>query len=321
MTKWNDLDSALKAQKTFSDYFYDSSKLSNDQKIESLKTLSLALHSEISELCNAVNYKEHRREARETDLQKILYKSTDAYRYILAIANLWGITADRLTSALEQKDHYLHYRHRLKEKKWNGEPIVLFDIDDVLAEFRYEFCKFVTAQTGIFIDSNCAEYYNTVKFKEHGLNSEYFFKQFIDDHGILRLDLNKRYYDLLISLKSRGYWIQMITARDANNLTCFYDTYAWLHLNNIPADDVVFTPEKFAWVAGQDFYKTARLFAVDDSAKHASEYAKHGVTCVVPKKSYNAEVKDVKGIIYVDDNDNVLDKISDLILSHKYIVL
>ena len=105
----------------------------------------------------------------------------------------------------------------------------------------------------------------------------------------------------------------MITARDANNLTCFYDTYAWLHLNNIPADDVVFTPEKFSWVAGQDFYKTARLFAVDDSAKHASEYAKHGVTCVVPKKSYNAEVKDVNGIVYIEDTDDILNKISFII--------
>jgi len=310
MTKWNDLDSALKSQKSFSDYFYDSNQLTNEQKIDELKSLSLALHSEISEMCNAVNYKEHRREARETDLQKILYKSADAYRYILAIANLWGITADKLVSALEQKDHYLHYRHSLRNKKWQGEPIVLFDVDDVLAEFRYEFCKFVTDQTGIFMDPNSAEYYNTVKFKEHGLNSEYFFKKFIDDHGFLRLLLNKKYYDLLTALKSRGYWVQIVTARDADNLTCFYDTYAWLHLNNIPADDVAFTPEKFAWLAGQDFYKTAKLFAVDDSAKHASEYAKHGVTCVVPKKSYNSEVKNVKGIVYVEEADDILDKIS-----------
>lgn len=313
MSKWNNLETALETQKTFSDYFYDPQHLTNEQKTEELKTLSLALHSEISEMCSAVNYKEHRREARETDLQKILYKSADAYRYILAIANLWGITADKLMSALEQKDHYLHYRHSLRNKKWNGEPIVLFDVDDVLAEFRYEFCKFVTDQTGIFMDPNCPEYYNTVKFKEHGLNSEYFFKKFIDDHGFLRLSLNKRYYDLLIRLKAQGYWVQIITARDASNLTCFYDTYAWLHLNNVPADDVVFTPEKFAWLAGQDFYKTAQFFAVDDSAKHATEYAKHGVVCIVPKKSYNSEVKNTKGIIYVEDNDDVFDKVSPIL--------
>jgi len=313
MSNWNYLVDALRTQKTFSNYFYDSSELTDEQKIEEFKTLSLALHSEITDLCSAVNYKEHRREARETDLQKILYKSADAYRYILAIANLWNLTSEQLTSALEQKDHYLHYRHQLRDKKWSGEPIVLFDIDDVLAEFRNEFCKYVTDQTGIFMDPYCPEYYNTVKFKEHGLNSEFFFKKFIEDHGFLRLELSKKYYSFLTALKQKGYWVQIVTARDSQNLTCFYDTYAWLHLNKIPADDVVFTPEKFAWLAGQDFYKTAKLFAVDDSAKHASEYAKHGVICVVPKKSYNEEVKNVRGIIYVEENEDIIDKISHIL--------
>ena len=313
MSDWGDLKNALQTQKTFSDYFYDSSQLTEEQKVEEFKSLSLALHSEITEMCSAVNYKEHRREARETDLQKILYKSADAYRYILAIANLWGISADKLTAALEQKDHYLQYRHQLRDKKWQGEPIVLFDIDDVLAEFRVEFCKFVTEQTGIFIDPDCPEYYNTVKFKEHGLNSEFFFKRFIEDHGFLRLALNKKYYDFLYALKIKGYWVQIITARDATNLTCFYDTYAWLHLNSVPADDVVFTPEKFAWLAGQDFYKTAKVFAVDDSAKHSTEYAKHGVTCVVPQKSYNSEVDSARGIIYIKNDDDVFSKVSPIL--------
>lgn len=313
MSVWNDLDTALKIQKTFSDYFYDSNHLNDEQKIKELKNLILALHSELSEICSAVNYKEHRREAQDTDLQKILYKSADAYRYILAIANLWGFTSEKLTSALEQKDHYLHYRHQMRDKKWAGEPIVLFDIDDVLAEFRNEFCKFVSDQTGLDIDPNSTEYYNTAKFKEHGLNSEFFFKKFIDDHGFYRLELNKKYYELLLSLKSKGYWIQIITARDSNNLTCFYDTYAWLHLNNIPADDIAFNSEKFAWLAGQDFYKTAKLFAVDDSAKHACEYVKHGVTCVVPEKSYNIEVKNLEGIIYIKNDDDIFSKISPIL--------
>lgn len=313
MTKWKDLDAALSTQKTFSDYFYDPSSLSDEQKLEEFKTLSLALHSEISEMCSAVNYKEHRREARDADLQKILYKSADAYRYILAIANLWGITPDKFADALEQKDHYLHYRHQLRDKKWSGEPIVLFDVDDVLAEFRVEFCKFVTEQTGIFMDPESTEYYNTVKFKEHGLNSEFFFKKFIDDHGFLRLGLNKKYYDFLMALKIKGYWVQIITARAADNLTCFYDTYAWLHLNSVPADDVVFTPEKFAWLAGQDFYKTAKVFAVDDSAKHSTEYAKHGVACVVPQKSYNFEVENSPGIIYVKNEEDVFDRVSPIL--------
>ena len=32
-------------------------------------------------------------------------------------------------------------------------------------------------------------------------------------------------------------------------------------------------------------------FAIDDSPKHVSEYAKHGIFCYMPEKNYNKEVR------------------------------
>ena len=37
-------------------------------------------------------------------------------------------------------------------------------------------------------------------------------------------------------------------------------------------------------------------FAIDDSPKHALEYAKHGIECHVPVKSYNKQTQNVKNI-------------------------
>ena len=302
MTDWSKLNEALLQQEEFSKLFFDSASLSDKQKEEHLKTLVLALHSESTGIVDAVNYKEHRRQNNPVDTQKILYKSVDAYRYILAILNLWGIDANTFTSALHQKDDFLHYRHMLKDKMWNGQPIVLFDLDDVLADFRSSFCNFVTEDSGVFIDPDSTEYYNVSAFKAHGLSNEYYFRTFMDTHGFLKLGLNSKYHELLKTLKEEGFWIQILTSRPSSNMTAYYDTYSWLKRHDIPADGVAFSAEKFVWLAEQDFYTKARVIAVDDSAKHAAEYVKHGVQTLVPKKTYNSEVSTLRGVHYISDD-------------------
>ena len=77
--------------------------------------------------------------------------------------------------------------------------------------------------------------------------------------------------------------------------------------HGIDADGVAFTPEKLTWAASQPFYSEAKYFAVDDSAKHAAEYVKHGIPVVVPQKSYNSEVAGLENITYVPAGSNPLD--------------
>ena len=307
---WANLPDALSRQADFSSLFFDVKQLSPKQKEELLKTFVLSMHTETTGICEAVNYKDHRLSSKPADTQKILYKSVDAYRYILAILNLWGISASSFEMALSQKDDFLHYRHQLSQKKWTGQPVVLFDMDDVLAEFRRSFCAYATEESGHFIDPESEEYYNVREFKKHGINGDAFFKTFIDNHGFLLLERNEKYCSLLKKLKDAGYWVQIVTARPETNLTAFYDTYSWLARHNIEADGVAFTPEKFVWLTEQAYYSGGKYFAVDDSAKHAAEYAKHDVAVLVPEKPYNKEVQGCKNIIYVPRDADPADFIS-----------
>lgn len=135
----------------------------------------------------------------------------------------------------------------------------------------------------------------------------------MDTHGFLSLALNGKYFSLLARLKAAGFWIQILTARPDKNVVCFYDTYSWLARHNIPADGVAFSPEKFVWLSNQDFYKEASVIAVDDSAKHAAEYVKHGVPVVVPKKPYNSEVSNLKNVLYVEEERDPHDDILEII--------
>jgi hypothetical protein len=307
MSDWSKLEDALSLQKKFSDLFFNSDSMSPEKREEQLKTLTLALHSEISGIVEAVNYKEHRLQEKPADVQKILYKTVDAYRYLLAILNLWDIDASEFSAALRQKDDFLHYRHAISGRSWDGQPVVLFDMDDVLANFRKSFCAWATKECGHFIDPESDEYYNVREFKKYNVNSEHYFKRFIDGHGFLDLERDEDYFGLLNHLRDAGYWIQIVTSRPSSNLTCFYDTHSWLARNGIQADGVAFAPEKFVWLTDQKFYSRGKYFAVDDSAKHSAEYAKHGVKVLVPEKPYNQEVRGVNNISYVPRGSSPID--------------
>ena len=314
-TDWKNLLDALQRQADFSSLFFNSQDLTLAQKQELLKTFVLSLHSEATGIVEAANYKDHRMLPDSLDAQKVLYKSVDAYRYILAILNLCGISGSTFATALSQKDDFLHMRHKLSGRKWSGQPVVLFDMDDVLAEFRRSFCSWVTESTGHFLDPASKEYYNTDVLKKAGLNNEALFKGFIDSHGFLLLERNEAYCSLLHNLKSRGFWVQIVTARPDSNLTAFYDTYSWLSRNNIDVDAVAFTPEKFVFLSDQPYYSGGRYFAVDDSAKHAAEYAKHGVRVVVPEKTYNKEVAGLDRVLYVPQNCDPIDFVGSSVLA------
>ena len=75
------IEDLKKVQKKFSDLFFDASNLTEEEAIERHKIFTLALHSEVSSLSDAVHYKDHRPIGTETDRQKILYESVDLLRW------------------------------------------------------------------------------------------------------------------------------------------------------------------------------------------------------------------------------------------------
>ena len=105
--KWNTTSSAAALQKRFSDLFFDPKDMTSEQKQEMMKTFVLSLHWEISDLASSINYKDHRLTEKPVDHESILFKTVDAYRYLLAILNLWEIPGEEFTRALSQKDHFL----------------------------------------------------------------------------------------------------------------------------------------------------------------------------------------------------------------------
>ena len=308
------IDQALINQKKFSDLFFDSETMTIEEKEETTKTFVLAMHAVLSDLVSAVNYKDHLNSQDDIDHHKILYKSADAFRYVLALLNLWGISSDEFVSACEDKDYFLHTRHSLSEKGWKGQPVILVDVDDVIAHFRSTFSEWLEAEKGVKTDPECKEYYNVSALLDVGIPPEKAFRDFIDDGGFSKIPEDTNVIAAINQLKDAGYWIHLVTARPSDNLRCLYNTYTWLGKSSLKFDAIDFSGEKFRWLADQPFYNEGKVVcAIDDSPKHSSEYAKHGVQVLTPSLSYNQELRNVKGVTLFDPSkDNLVELVESL---------
>ena len=293
-------------QNEFSSLFFDRKNMTIKEKEEMTKSFSLALHSEVTDLANSINFKDHRLVRHEIDEDKILYKSVDVFRYIIAILNMWNFSTEDFVNSFWDKDMYLNTRHKMEKRQWSGQPVLLVDMDDVLNEFRTDFNAWLFMKKGIRVDPDSTEYYSTKEVKESGFLPEEVFKEFIVDRGLRKIRKQDDIIQIINNLKDEGYWIQIITARPKDNLICLYDTYFWASTCGLNFDHIDFSPEKFRWLVQKDFYDAdAVVCAIDDSAKHSSEYAKHGIRVLSPSRSYNQELKNVSGVTMYNNPDEL----------------
>ena len=302
------LKELLDTQRKFSEEFFDADNLSEKEKIERHKTFGLALHSEVSQLADAVHYKDHRSTITPTNKQKILYESIDVLRYCLATLNLWKFSSGEIEDAFDARDEFLWDRRNKTKEKWSGQPVIIVDVDDIISEFRECFFNWLNQTFDLTLSDDLPEYY--YKGKAGDLTGEEAFMRFIDESRIRSIGVNSKIKESLSVLQKEGYWIQLLTARPDDNLKCLYDTYFWLKKNDVPYDNIAFSSEKYRWLADKDFFKkNAIVCAIDDSPKHAAEYAHHGIRTLVPKRSYNKSVWDLENVTIFDWREDRIDEI------------
>jgi len=300
-----DLKKMLTRQRTFSDLFYDSNVLTEAERIEKHKTLCLAMHSELSQLADSVHYREHRPGVSPTREQNILFETIDIYRYCLSVLNLWGFSAEEAVSAFESRDAHLHSRAQKNIGCWDGRPMVVVDVDDVLARFRQNFYSWVNERYDVLLDPMSESYYfgQTVG----GKSGDQILSEFINEGNLRTLDVCENVRLGLKRLRAAGYWIHILTARPVEELKCLYETHDWLTNHVREFDSAAFHSEKYLWLAATRPYLEGKVVcAIDDSPKHAAEFAQHGVKTLLPKFTYNKSVWENNNIVPFDwENDDI----------------
>jgi dimeric dUTPase (all-alpha-NTP-PPase superfamily) len=301
----------IERQKEFSDLFFDSTKFDDAKREEMTKSFALALHAEVADLVSSINFKDHHANKKTPDREKILYESIDTMRYLFAIMNTWGFSADEVESAYSDKDTYLHTRHRVENEKWDGRPVLIVDIDDVIAHFRKNYFEWLDEKYGIVIPQDYPEYYASTPLKEKGVNPESSFKDFISDRKLRTIEVIDGMIEVFREARRMGFWVQLLTARPDQNLICLYDTYHWLERAGVPFDGLAFSGEKYRWIVMSQFYGKVAA-CVDDSPKHSAEYANHGLLVLSPTLSYNDALKDVKNVVRYDSTTQLLTHLTNL---------
>lgn len=288
----NKLEDLMNMQGAFSDKFYDIDYLSNLEKQEILKTLCLSLHAEVSNISLSTNFREYDLEKNsKINKDNLIYHTVDAMRYLFAILNLYEINPISFVDAFIEKDTTLNMSLELRKPN-KDQKVVIVDIDDVLCSFRENFNGWLYKTYNILVDKNSTSYYSSKEVLEAGYSPELVFEEFINDNQFLEIDVIPEAMIMLNSLKEKGYYIQLLTSRPEGNLKCKYQTFQWLKNNNITFDNIGFAPEKYLWLAKKDYYVQGNVvFAIDDSAKHAMEYATHNIQCYVPKTKYNENIQ------------------------------
>ena len=307
------MNSLFNIQKKFNDIFFNLENLTQKEKEDITRSLCLAAHTEVSELVSGLNFKDHRLQKKDFDLNKVLYESVDAIRYIISILNLWEVSPEKFEEAFLDKDLFLQTRHRITSNSWEGQPVVIVDIDDVLAHFRSGFLKWLEEYHGVYVNPDSREYYTSSEVKKAGLNPEQVFFEFIDQRKIRYLESDDDMIREINKLKDAGFWIQLLTARPKENLVCLYDTYFWLENSKLKYDMLDFSGEKYRWCAQSDYFDQGKIIcAIDDSAKHAAEYAKHNIPVFLPSTSYNQEVHNMENVFVLNNPDTLFDDIKNL---------
>ncbi len=304
-------DQMLRCQKKFSDIFFDDTKLSPVEREEMTRSFVLALHGELSELVSSINFKTHRTSRKTPDREKILYESVDVLRYLMAIMNIWGISSEEFVSAFEDKDVFLHKRHHDENVQWDGRPVLIVDIDDVISDFRDHFFRWLDLKHGIKLSKDYHEYYASSPLNERGLNPESVFKDYVSERGMREIGVIEGVVEVLQQAREMGFWVQLLTARPDQNLICLYDTYHWIAQHKIPHDGIAFSPEKYRWVVQSPFYGHV-AGCIDDSSKHAAEYAMHGLRVISPKTSYNSSLIGTKNIEFYETHEELLNIITQI---------
>jgi 5'(3')-deoxyribonucleotidase len=285
-----DFETMWSQQREYSRGLADVGEMLDALRVLKTREFGHELHSEVSRLVECVGFRDG--QISDVDRHRLLSDSVDIVRYGIAVCNLWDFTVEEFMSAWIDRELHLSEQHRLLSNVWDGRPVIICDIDDVLADFRMTFITWITTETGISLEHDDDQFYLVDQLVRTGMTSHEHFVRFIKQrhlHDLPALQAVK----VINDIHDRGIWIHLVTARPGDDVTCVHDTYRWLHDVGVKYDAITFTHEKVTFVTDTQYHAAGAIVTcVDDSPQHVNDYVSHGLKCMMPMTAYNASVVD-----------------------------
>ena len=174
--------------------------------------------------------------------------------------------------------------------KWNGyQSVFIWDIDDVISNFRSVYASWLATEKNIIVDLSCKEYF----FERELVGSSAAIHALYDEFGAQRRLRNLdrlEAFDVMNKLHAEDVWIHIVTARAGTDVSAS-DTFRWLRTHGASYDRITFTHDKTDFAVQSDYFDAGKLvMCIDDSPTHVDSYARQGIRCAMPVTSYNHHI-------------------------------
>lgn len=261
-------------------------KFDGINQTEDTKEIILWMHTELSELLEALNVKVYSKDIPSPSESNVKDNIIDLFKFNLMLMNEWGMDSDEVVEEFYRKS-------RVIEQKWTqAQDVVLqdgncicIDIDGVLCDLISTWKEFLNFQ-GI----------SPVRENQELLD----FSEYLDDDHRLKYDLLKSEFrssgrkrnalvyptvsDTIKEL-SKKYQILIVSARPVDKYRRMYaDTIEWLEMANIKYDSLIFESKKRDWVLK---HQEKIVFCVEDDPNQALSLANVGIQTFLIDREYN----------------------------------
>lgn len=272
----------------------DPRHMTDADRAAEIKNLILGLHEEVTELGQATaNYKRHILRVRPSDVGNVTEQLVDCFKYLITIAQLYGVSRHRFVEAFHEKsvvvlDKVQGERTRLERDT----RLVCVDLDDCVADLSEWLRKLNELHGGgprehhTLLEGHKDEFHSSGRFRD--------------------LPVIEGARDGLQRLKEAGYTIVIITARPHWQFKRIYaDTLHWLDKHQIPRDLLLFDRDKVE-VIHRDLAPAWPVSFIEDHPRNALALASARVHVLLYDRVHNREVPDGEYITRVRDWNDIL---------------
>jgi len=287
--RWDEMfKRQARQQETFN---LDPSAMSPMDRARVSKDLALGMFEEAAELMRvATHFKAHVLRSRPVEQVNLADEAADVLKYLIAIAQLYGVDSDGLYDSFMRKSAVVDDRARGERLALETSTrLVVIDVDNCLADLSEWQDKLNSAQGGAPMNDRTIALLESLK------------EDFYRGGQFRELPPIRGASEATQAIRDLGFKIVLMTARPyAQYKNLYADTMFWLREHGMAYDLILFGKDK-AELIYEHIFPARPTFFVEDRVKHCLEVASIGVPVLLLDWPYNRELKDTRLIQRVSD--------------------
>lgn len=269
-------------------------------KARTAKDLALGLYEESGELSrDATRFKAHLLKHRPVERTNVADEAADVLKYTIAIAQLYGVTAEEMFQAFMRKSDVVEDRARGQRTELEvSTKLIVSDLDNCFADMRVWQAKLTEAQGGAPMNDRTVQLLESLKADMYR------------GGGFRNMPAIPGAVEASKAIKEMGFKLVLVTARPQWQYKRLYaDTLHWLQKCGVVYDNILFEKDKAEAIYEHIFPARPRFF-IEDRDKHALEVSGIGVPVLLLDYPHNRHIEETSLIKRVAGWTDIVDVIS-----------